>query len=73
VDKFAEGIFETIESQPMRLQEVDGTRGGEKRQVQDPATRAWNFHTALYYKAGGIPWRLIRDADSETCFIGASF
>jgi len=49
------------------------TRGGEKRQVQDPATRAWNFHTALYYKGGGIPWRLLRGADSETCFIGVSF
>jgi hypothetical protein len=47
-------------------------RGGEKRRVQDPATRAWNFHTAIYYKAGGIPWRLVRDASSD-CFIGVSF
>ncbi len=28
------------------------------REVQDEATRAWNLHTALYYKAGGVPWRL---------------
>ena len=28
------------------------------RPLQDEATRAWNFHTALYYKAGGTPWRL---------------
>jgi len=48
-------------------------RGGQKRQLQDPATRAWNFHTALYYKAGGVPWRLVRNAESETCFIGVSF
>jgi hypothetical protein len=26
------------------------------RKLQDAATRAWNFHTALYYKAGGAPW-----------------
>jgi hypothetical protein len=34
--------------------------GVQRRKVQDPATRAWNLHTALYYKAGGTPWRLIR-------------
>ncbi len=44
------------------------------RKLQDPATRAWNFHTALYYKAGGSPWRLIRDeADLTCCFVGVSF
>jgi hypothetical protein len=42
--------------------------------LQDPATRAWNFHTALYYKAGGIPWRLQRESAAlSTCFIGISF
>jgi hypothetical protein len=32
------------------------------RRLQDPATLAWNFHTALYYKAGGFPgvWRSSR-------------
>ncbi|MHC2440224.1 hypothetical protein [Bradyrhizobium sp. USDA 4451] len=25
------------------------------RKRQDKATTAWNFHTALYYKAGGVP------------------
>jgi argonaute-like protein implicated in RNA metabolism and viral defense len=41
---------------------------------QDEATRAWNFHTALYYKAGGTPWRMIRDEkDWETCYVGVSF
>jgi hypothetical protein len=49
-------------------------RKGETRKLQDPATRAWNFHTALYYKAGGAPWRLIRDeADLTCCFVGVSF
>lgn len=33
-------------------------RKNETRSVQDDATRAWNFHTALYYKAHGRPWRL---------------
>jgi len=47
---------------------------GTERRVQDPATRAWNFFTALYYKAGGTPWRLARDpTDLASCFIGISF
>jgi hypothetical protein len=42
--------------------------------LQDEATRAWNLHTALYYKAGGVPWRLVRDTTAlTTCFIGISF
>jgi len=47
---------------------------GEKRQIQDEATRAWNLYTALYYKAGGVPWRLVRDSSQlTTCYIGISF
>jgi len=41
---------------------------------QDEATRAWNFHVALYYKAEGIPWRLPRPAgEYAACFVGVSF
>lgn len=44
------------------------------RRVQDEATRAWNIHTALYYKAKGIPWRLVRNSkDITSCFVGISF
>lgn len=50
-----------------------GTRP-RKRRLQDQATRAWNFHTALYYKAGGVPWRLARQPSSlSTCYVGVSF
>ena len=45
---------------------LDGTRN------QDAATRAWNFGVGLYYKAGGVPWRLPATA-GETCFVGVSF
>lgn len=42
--------------------------------LQDEATRAWNFHTALYYKAGGFPYRVPRPETSyPTCFIGITF
>ncbi len=39
---------------------------------QDPATRAWNLGVALFYKAGGIPWRA-RPRTEESCFVGVSF
>lgn len=49
----------------------DGTANND---IQDSATLAWNFFTALYYKAGGVPWRLIRESSSfDTCYVGISF
>jgi len=51
-----------------------GARQIASAPLQDEATRAWNIHTALYYKAGGIPWRLLRSASElSTCFVGISF
>jgi len=51
------------------------TRDGRAvKDTQDEATRAWNFFCALYYKAGGVPWRLLRDpSDLAACFAGISF
>jgi hypothetical protein len=49
-------------------------RSGVARALQDEATRAWNIHCALYYKAGGTPWRLKRVSTAlDTCFVGISF
>ncbi len=45
---------------------------GDAAQNQDPATLAWNFFTALYYKAGRIPWQL-QTVPPNTCFVGISF
>jgi hypothetical protein len=52
-----------------------GASGATKgRRLQDRATTAWNFHTALYYKAGGVPWRLARQPSAlTTCYVGVSF
>jgi len=61
----------TYDERKLRKQ---NTATGRPRQQQDEATRAWNLHTALYYKAGGYPWALVRDSsDLQTCFIGISF
>ena len=44
------------------------------RSLQDEATRAWNIYIALYYKAGGIPWRIVRNpGDLTSCYVGVSF
>lgn len=49
-------------------------RQGRPRQLQDEATRAWNLFTALYYKSGGVPWRLPRESsDYDTCYVGIGF
>jgi hypothetical protein len=37
-----------------------------------PHIRAWNLCVGLYYKGGGIPWR-IRAQGPETCFVGVTF
>jgi hypothetical protein len=42
------------------------------RGTQDPATVAWNFFTAVYYKAGNIPWELSFPIGG-TCFVGVTF
>ncbi|BDT72780.1 hypothetical protein os4_23250 [Comamonadaceae bacterium OS-4] len=55
---------------------VKNTRGRSeaKTRLQDEATRAWNFYTALYYKASYRPWRILRNtSDLQTCFVGISF
>lgn len=44
----------------------------DDRANQGPATRAWNSSVGLYYKAGGIPWRMKLEGP-ETCFVGISF
>jgi hypothetical protein len=43
-----------------------------KGNVQEIATRAWNFCTAQYYKANGIPWRPLA-LEQDTCYVGISF
>jgi hypothetical protein len=49
-------------------------RTGVLRPLQDEATRAWNFFSALYYKSGGTPWRVPRNSrDLASCFVGVSF
>jgi len=77
----ADGMTLPCPIQMMRAETYDPTKARTQRRrvervapLQDQATRAWNVYTALYYKAGGTPWRLRRSSsDLTVCFVGVSF
>ena len=56
---------------PIQILRED-TLSGKGTRLQDRATRAWNFSTALYFKAGGVPWRG-HGLGEDTCYIGVTF
>ncbi len=66
--------------QLVRSSTYDAARAGRQarktwkpRQRQDDASIAWNFLTALYYKAGGTPWRMVRSSsDLDACYVGCA-
>lgn len=71
----AEGMRFEIPTQLMwprtlRLAEEEQRTGTSAS--QDIATRAWNFTTAIYHKAGGSPWRLA-EISPNTCYVGVAF
>lgn len=55
---------------PVQILRQRTIKGG--KDVQEVALRAWNFCTAQYYKAGGIPW-VPTSLEKDTCYIGISF
>lgn len=59
---------------PLQLIRAVSLESNKKGQ-QDDATKAWNFSTALYYKAGPrVPWKLESDdSRPSTCAVGIAF
>lgn len=47
-------------------------QGTNERKLTPISDRAWNLSTALYYKAGGRPWKLSGARDG-VCYIGLTF
>ncbi len=56
---------------PLQLLQQRTVQGKDPK-LQEKTLRAWNFCTAQYYKADGVPWRPVGVAP-DTCFIGISF
>jgi hypothetical protein len=50
----------------------ESTIGRSKRQLDNPATRAWNLFTGMYFKVGGLPWGPF-GLKPSTCHVGVSF
>jgi hypothetical protein len=63
--------IQIIRESTLRLP-VAERRGGGGRQLTPLSDRAWNLSTTLYYKSGGIPWKL-RDVHDGVCHVGISF
>ncbi|ABM96883.1 argonaute/piwi family protein [Methylibium petroleiphilum] len=59
---------------PLQLIRAFSLESNKKGQ-QDDATKAWNFCTALYYKAGPrVPWKLSADdRRPSSCAVGIAF
>jgi len=51
---------------------LENKEKGNNRDLTPMSDRAWNLSTALYYKAGGKPWKLSTARDG-VCYIGISF
>lgn len=59
---------------PLQLLREASLKQGSKT-LQDDATKAWNFSTALYYKSGPtIPWKLVTNpSQPASCAVGVAF
>lgn len=51
---------------------IDSPKQRAERQLTPIFDRAWNLSVALYYKAGGKPWRL-SSAREGVCYIGLAY
>ena len=69
------GLRSPVPTQLLRESTADAMLNydeSKKKVRQEPASFAWNFSTALFYKANGKPWRLAK-LKQDTCYVGISF
>lgn len=63
-------ITQIVRESTIAYKEFLNIRGGPKRDLTKfKSAIAWNISTALYYKIGGLPWKLSKVRDG-VCYIG---
>lgn len=63
-------ITQVVRESTIAYQEILNIRGKPKRDLAKfESAIAWNISTALYYKTGGLPWKLSRVRDG-VCYVG---
>lgn len=65
-------VIQVVRETTLAPQEFTNAGGRPIRQVQDPATLAWNLCVASYFKSSGRPWRLA-DVRKGVCYVGLVF
>lgn len=65
-------LTQIIRETTIAPEEFINDSGRPLRQVDTPSTVAWNLSTAVFYKAGGRPWK-INNIREGVCYIGLVF
>ncbi len=67
-----EAKIQIVRETTLAPEDFQNDAGRPQRNVQDPATVAWNLCTTAYFKAEGKPWRLAA-ARPGVCYVGLVF
>lgn len=64
-------LTQIVKESTIAYEEMFHAKKSEKIRISDTA-KAWNISTALYYKLGGMPWKLSKIRPG-VCYIGLTF
>ncbi|SFN25058.1 hypothetical protein SAMN05216386_0123 [Nitrosospira briensis] len=65
-------VIQVVRDTTLAPGDFEKSNGMPLRQLQDPATLAWNLATTAFFKAGGQPWKLSTPRPG-VCYVGIVF
>ncbi len=65
-------VVQILRETAIAPEEFVKSNGMPLRQIQDPATVAWNLATTAYFKSGRRPWQLAQ-IRNQVCYVGLVF
>lgn len=65
-------VIQVVRETTLTPEEFKKSNGMPLRNLQDPATLAWNLATTAFFKAGGQPWKLSTPRPG-VCYVGIVF